>query len=111
MFRPVLSAPTQPGLALRCRHVSPSYWQVVLIAMVGPFAGTFWDTSALATCTRNLPAERGTVIGIIKACMGAALAADTHPHAACGTALRWAPGFQAALCRWSSGRKDPDVAV
>ena len=45
--------------------------------MVGPFAGTFWDTSALATCPRNFPAERGTVIGIVKACMGTAPAAAT----------------------------------
>ena len=57
--------------------------------MVGPFAGTFWDTSALATCTRNFPAERGTVIGIVKACMGAALAAATRhmPHLAPARAL------------------------
>lgn len=53
-----------------CRRINPSYWQVVIIAMVAPFAGTFWDTSALATCTRNFPAERGTIIGIVKACMG-----------------------------------------
>ena len=46
--------------------------------MVGPFAGTFWDTSALATCTRNFPAERGTVIGIVKACMGTAVPAATR---------------------------------
>ncbi|CAL5228367.1 g11486 [Coccomyxa viridis] len=51
-------------------RINPSYWQVVIIAMVAPFAGTFWDTSALATCTRNFPAERGTIIGIVKACMG-----------------------------------------
>jgi hypothetical protein len=38
--------------------------------MIAPFAGTFWDTSTLATCTRNFPAERGTTIGTIKACMG-----------------------------------------
>ena len=53
-----------------CRRINPSYWQVVFIAMIAPFAGTFSDTSALATCTRNFPAERGTIIGIVKACMG-----------------------------------------
>jgi hypothetical protein len=53
-----------------CRHIDPSYWQLVFIAMIAPFAGTFWDTSTLATCTRNFPAERGTTIGTIKACMG-----------------------------------------
>ena len=96
---------------MHCRRISPSYWQVVFIAMVGPFAGTFWDTSALATCTRNFPAERGTVIGIVKACMGTALTAATRPHADCCTASGWAQGSQAAMCRWQDGWQGLAVAV
>ena len=90
-------------MAVHCRRISPGYWQVVLIAMVGPFAGTFWDTSALATCTRNFPAERGTVIGIVKACMGTALTAATRPHADCSTGSRSAEGFWTAACVWQDG--------
>ena len=75
-------------MTLHCRRISPSYWQVVFIAMVGPFAGTFWDTSALATCTRNFPAERGTVIGIIKACMGEARTDRMCPHIQSSTGTR-----------------------
>ena len=79
--------------------------------MVGPFAGTFWDTSALATCTRNFPAERGTVIGIVKACMGTALLAAVRPHADCSTGSRSATGFWAAACVWQDGWQGLDVAV
>lgn len=53
------------------RRISPSYWQVVVIAVIAPLGGTFMDTSALITCTRNFPSERGSVIGIVKACIGA----------------------------------------
>lgn len=53
-----------------CRIILPSYWQVVVIAIIAPLAGTFMDTTALITCTRNFPSERGTVIGIVKACIG-----------------------------------------
>ena len=56
--------------------------------MVAPFAGTFWDTSALATCTRNFPAERGTIIGIVKACMGAPCNLCMNVHEPSPLALR-----------------------
>lgn len=80
-----------------CRRISASYWQVVLISMVAPFAGTFWDTSALVTCTRNFPAERGTIIGIVKACMGG-LQPLSLPSRSWLPNLPWWSG----ACRWDS---------
>lgn len=56
---------------LACRRIRPAYWQVACIAVIAPLAGTFMDTATLATCTRNFPTERGTVIGLIKAAIGA----------------------------------------
>jgi hypothetical protein len=53
---------------------------MVVIAVVAPLGGTFMDTSALITCTRNFPSERGTVIGIVKACIGASPAGRHHHH-------------------------------
>eukprot|EP00884_Botryococcus_braunii_P017132 jgi/Botrbrau1/4101/Bobra.152_3s0049.1 len=49
---------------------NPAFWQVALIAMLACNGGTWTDMAALVTNARNWPNQRGTVIGILKSCVG-----------------------------------------
>ncbi|PRW32873.1 MFS general substrate transporter [Chlorella sorokiniana] len=45
-------------------------WQLAALAALG-MTGSMWaDTAAMATNVRNFPAHRGTVVGLIRACVG-----------------------------------------
>ncbi len=48
-----------------------AYWQVVAFAVLACNGGAWVDAACLVTSTRNFPGERGTVIGILKSCVGA----------------------------------------
>lgn len=46
------------------------FWLVLIIAGVSCNGGTWLDTSCLVTNVRNFPNERGTVVGLLKSCVG-----------------------------------------
>ncbi|KAL4437504.1 hypothetical protein ABPG77_003485 [Micractinium sp. CCAP 211/92] len=46
------------------------FWHLVLLAAVAANAGSWLDTTILATNVRNFPSSRGTVVGIMKAGIG-----------------------------------------
>ncbi|MEW5313536.1 MAG: hypothetical protein WDW38_005096 [Sanguina aurantia] len=59
------------GLYCCAVHIlEPSLPLVLLFAFMAGNAGTWFDTTALATNIRNFPADRGTVIGILKSFLG-----------------------------------------
>lgn len=47
-----------------------NYLLLVFFAFVAGNAGCWFDTAALATCIRNYPDDRGTVVGILKSFLG-----------------------------------------
>jgi MFS family permease len=47
-----------------------SVWQLAMLAAIAGNGGTWFDTCCLATNLRNFPAQRGPVVGIIKASVG-----------------------------------------
>jgi hypothetical protein len=57
--------------ARRARRIELAYWQVIAAAVLACNGGAWTDTACLVTSTRNFPGERGTVIGILKSCVGA----------------------------------------
>ncbi|DBA83628.1 hypothetical protein WJX77_000101 [Trebouxia sp. C0004] len=46
------------------------FWLVLIIAGLTCNGGTWIDTVCLVTSVRNFPNERGTVVGLLKACVG-----------------------------------------
>ncbi|DBA71965.1 TPA: hypothetical protein ACH3X2_010713 [Trebouxia sp. C0005] len=46
------------------------FWLVLIIAGLTCNGGTWFDTACLVTSVRNFPNERGTVVGLLKACVG-----------------------------------------
>ncbi|KAL4452086.1 hypothetical protein ABPG75_007748 [Micractinium tetrahymenae] len=46
------------------------FWHLVVLAAVAANAGSWLDTSILATNVRNFPSSRGTVVGVMKAGIG-----------------------------------------
>lgn len=46
------------------------FWVVLIIAGLTCNGGTWFDTACLVTSVRNFPNERGTVVGLLKACVG-----------------------------------------
>ena len=53
-----------------CRLISAPFWLVLIIAGLTCNGGTWFDTACLVTSVRNFPNERGTVVGLLKACVG-----------------------------------------
>ena len=54
-----------------CRLIATPFWLVLIIAGLTCNGGTWFDTACLVTSVRNFPNERGTVVGLLKACVGA----------------------------------------
>lgn len=52
------------------RLIAAPFWLVLLIAGLTCNGGTWFDTACLVTSVRNFPNERGTVVGLLKACVG-----------------------------------------
>eukprot|EP00891_Asterochloris_glomerata_P001572 jgi/Astpho2/1572/fgenesh1_pg.00026_%23_48_t len=46
------------------------FWLLVVLALIGCNGGTWTDTAVMVTSVRNFPNERGTVVGILKSCVG-----------------------------------------
>ena len=46
------------------------FWLVVVTAGMTCWGGTWYDTACLVTNVRNFPNNRGTVVGLLKACVG-----------------------------------------
>lgn len=51
-------------------HVHVSFPMLFSLCVVACSGGTYSDTTALATNIRNFPSNRGTVVGLIKTCVG-----------------------------------------
>lgn len=54
------------------RLIPAPFWVVLIIAGLTCNGGTWFDTACLVTSVRNFPNERGTVVGLLKACVGEA---------------------------------------
>ena len=52
------------------KRFEASIWQLVVLSVFAGNGGTWYDTSPLTTNLRNFPASRGTVVGLVKACIG-----------------------------------------
>lgn len=58
---------------MQCVHdrlIAAPFWLVLIIAGLTCNGGTWIDTACLVTSVRNFPNERGTVVGLLKACVG-----------------------------------------
>ena len=52
------------------KRFTAKIWQLAVLTAIAGNGGTFFDTTCLATNLRNFPAQRGPVVGIIKAGVG-----------------------------------------
>ncbi|KAL3138776.1 hypothetical protein ABBQ32_005620 [Trebouxia sp. C0010 RCD-2024] len=50
--------------------IATPFWLVLVIAGLTCNGGTWFDTACLVTSVRNFPNDRGTVVGLLKACVG-----------------------------------------
>ncbi len=57
-------------LLVHDRLIAAPFWLVLIIAGLTCNGGTWIDTACLVTSVRNFPNERGTVVGLLKACVG-----------------------------------------
>lgn len=55
---------------MHARLIPAPFWLVLIIAGLTCNGGTWFDTACLVTSVRNFPNERGTVVGLLKACVG-----------------------------------------
>jgi MFS family permease len=51
-------------------RIHATFPQLLLLGFISCLGGTFLDTTAMTTNIRNFPAHRGTVVGILKTCVG-----------------------------------------
>ncbi|KAK9815489.1 hypothetical protein WJX72_004521 [[Myrmecia] bisecta] len=56
--------------AATVRMFVASHWQVAAMALIACGGSSWTDTSCLVTSVRNFPNERGTVVGLLKSCVG-----------------------------------------
>ena len=53
-----------------CSRLALAYWQLLLLAAMTCSGNSWIDSVILVTNVRNLPQHRGTVVGIMKSCIG-----------------------------------------
>ncbi|GAX72887.1 hypothetical protein CEUSTIGMA_g342.t1 [Chlamydomonas eustigma] len=59
------------GIYCMAQGVFPYSYELLLIfALIAGNSGCWYDTAALATCIKNYPEDRGTVVGILKSFLG-----------------------------------------
>ncbi|KAJ7537769.1 hypothetical protein O6H91_11G021700 [Diphasiastrum complanatum] len=57
-------------LSVTGRISSPSVWEMCLFVFIAINGQTFFGTATVVTCVKIFPADRGTVIGLLKGFMG-----------------------------------------